>query len=355
MLKQELSLNNLDSLYSISYPLMFHWYQHSDKALIQISLKESQLLAKALKERIGFNTEFKTCGLGTGSYYSLLKGKPVRISTLKKILQFFSFDFNDYNKDILSIGGSKFLFKAVFPINLDRVESTILIGAFLSDGNNQKQHPFYANTDFLGEKILKNVQALIPGIPWEIRNGKLRFHPILSRLLLKLGVPFGDKILLNPKIPQFIYAREKYKKAYLTQIFDDEGHAPTKASRKIVLGRNVALRGLPKEFTSTLVYTKRVTFNSLPEYIKTIVSRQPPNLLNGEYELLKEFGIKSSLRCRGVTLYLDRVSADWVVELAGKENINKFNKEIGFSHPDKVRRINEYLGIENGNSILCQG
>ena len=135
----------------------------------------------------------------------------------------------------------------------------------------------------------------------------------------------------------------EYKKEYLTHAFDDEGHAPTKASRKIVQGRSVALKYLPEEFVSKLVYKDKNYFNSLPENIKNIVQKQPPKLLKGEKELLEEFGIVSSMRCRGVTKYLDRVSADWVIEIYGKGNISKFNIRVGFSHPDKVKQINFYL------------
>jgi len=165
----------------------------------------------------------------------------------------------------------------------------------------------------------------------------------LSRLLLKLEVPEGNKTILNPKIPKLIYKNKKYKKEYLTQVFDDEGHAATKASRKIVLGRSVAINSLPNKFIKNLIYKKKIYFNSLPENIKDVVNKQPPNLLSMEYKLLKEFKIKSSIRCRGVTKYLDWVSTDWVIEIAGKENMGKFNKLIGFSHPDKIKQMNLYL------------
>jgi len=280
-------------------------------------------------------------------YYSLrdqlLNNKPIRVKTLKKILNLLKKDYSSFNRHIKTLGRGKHAFSIKFPLNLDNIDSAILVAAFMSDGNNQAEHPFYANQGFLGYKIIKATQTIIANIPWEFRNDKVRFHRILSLILTKLGVPKGNKTKLNPKIPCLIYKSEEYKKAYLTQIFDDEGHAATRKSRKIVLGRSVAVESLSIEFTESLTYKEKNYYNSLPEEIKIIVSQQPPNLLLMEFDLLNEFGIKSNMRCRGLTKYLETISADWVIEIAGIENLNRFHTNIGFSQPEKITQMEAYL------------
>ncbi len=322
---------------------ILNWFDNPNDCLILLDRETSNKLALRLKNRYVFNKNIKDEFDDCKFLYRLKYNKPIKIRTLKKILARISLNFYNYNRCINSIGSRNFMLNTDFPIKLNKTESAILVAAFMSDGNNQDQHPFYANIGFLGNKILKIVQHYVPNIPWEIRNEKIRFHPILSRILLKLEVPIGNKTIINPKIPNFIYQNKKYMKAYLTQVFDDEGYAPTRTSRKMVLGRSVALKDLPRNFISTLIYNKKIYFNCLPEDIKKIVNKQPPNLLEDEHNLLKEFGIRSALRCRGICKYLDTISADWVIEVYGKENIEKFNKEIGFSHPDKVKQINSYL------------
>ena len=342
MLKQKFNHSRKSFLDNDS-KFKFNWLDMADECMLLLDSNVATRLVSTLKKKYHTNEVIAKIIGNNMSIYRLKENTPIRVKTLKKILDCLNLSYTSYDKNV-HYHSDKSVYTTRFPIVFDKVESAILIAAFMSDGNNQSEHPFYCNTDFLGDKILHAVQTFFPSIPHEIRDEKLRFHPLLSHLLLKLGVPIGDKILLNPKIPEIVYKKKEYKVAYLTQIFDDEGHAPTTASRKIVLGRSVSLNGLPKEFSSTLIYKKKLMFNSLPESIKYIVSKQPPNLLKGEYELLKEFGIKSSLRCRGITLYLDRISADWVVEIAGKKNISKFNKDIGFSHPDKVKKTKIYIG-----------
>lgn len=335
MLKQKLDNNNSK--------FEFNWFDMEDKCMLLLNSKVAFELASKLKKKYHTNKAIAEIIGNNKSIYRLRKSAPIRVKTLKKVLDCLKIDYRYYDKKV-NYYSDKSAYTVIFPIAFDKVESAIIIAAFMSDGNNQSEHPFYCNLGFLGNKVLQSVQTLLQNIPHEVRDDKLRFHPLLSPLLLKLGVPIGDKILLNPKIPYLVYKKKEYKKSYLTQIFDDEGHAPTKAGRKIVLGRSVALRGLPKEFSSALVYKKKIMFNSLPDHIKIIVSKQPSNLIKGEHELLKEFEIKSSLRCRGITLYLNSVSADWVIEIYGKENIGKFNKDIGFSHPDKIEKSKRYVG-----------
>lgn len=319
--------------------LQFEWFENPDEALVLIKKEIILGILPRIKE--------------SKLRFQLKQNKPIRVKTLKIILNNLKIDYSSFNKNIQALGGSKFVYPINLPLELDKIESVILVAAFMSDGSNQPQ-PLYANIGFLGEKITKAAQTIIPNIPWKIENKKVRFHKVLSRILTKLGVPEGNKTILNPKIPNFIYENTTYKKEYLTQVFDDEGHAATRDSRKIVLGRSVAVHSLPTPFLESLIYTKKNYYNSLPEEIKQVVRMQPPNLLLMEYDLLNEFGIKSSMRCRGLTKYLETISADWVIEIAGRENLEKFNRNIGFSHPEKIKQMERYFSTCRENKITIK-
>ncbi len=321
--------------------LQFEWFDYLDEGMLLLdedtTLKMIPIVKNLyLKKRLKKNEYRKLRN-------QFNHKKPIRVKSLKKILTLNNLRFSDFNPKVNAFVGNRYTYPISLPLNLDRTESAILVAAFMSDGNNNPNHPFYANQGFLGDKITKNVRSIMPSIAFEERDDNVRFHAILSLILTKLGVPVGNKTKLNPKIPEFILKNKTYSKAYLTQVFDDEGHATTRESRKIVLGRSVAVNSLPEDFTKTLAYTKKNYYNSLPEPIKEIVKVQPPNLLLMEYDLLNEWGIKPSMRCRGLTKYLETISADWVIEIAGIENINKFHTDIGFSQPEKIQQMKDYL------------
>ena len=252
--------------------LKFHWFDELNECMLLLDSNKAMELAKKLKEKYGYNRNIaKIMGGDIKFLYQLRENKPIRVKTLKKILGKLNLGYYNFDSYV-NYYNDKSPFKIGFPITLNKIDSIILIAAFMSDGHNNPTHPHYANIDFLGDKIIKSARKLVNNIPYEFRNEHVRFHPILARILLKLGVPYGCKSRINPKIPEFIYKNKDYKKEYLTQVFDDEGHAPTKISRKIVLGRNVALKNLPEEFISTLIYREKVYFNSLSENVKKLLN-----------------------------------------------------------------------------------
>ncbi len=337
---------NKNSLYkpTMKKDLSYNWYDNPDEVMIKLDKKGIKILYNKflLKFKTKINFHNKT-GLDKDIFYQLNKKGVTRVKTLKKLLQIFNMNYNDYNKRIISTLGNKKELKLKFPIKLSRKEIAVLVAAFMSDGNNQKEHPFYSNIGFLGNKIIKATRQIVPNISYEFRNEKVRFHPILGRILNKAGVPYGNKTILNPNIPNYIKINKNLSKLYLTQAFDDEGHAATKISRKIVLGRSVAVKDLPNLFIRNMPWKEKIYFNNLPDYIKKIVIKNPPRLLVDEYKLLKKFKINSSMRCRSLTKYEETNSADWVIEIFGKENIRSFNNFIGFSQPEKIERMNQYL------------
>ena len=280
--------------------LIFNWYENPDKCLVLLDKNIAKNLAEMIKQKYGFNKIIsKILELDISFIYQLRENKSIRIKTLKRILDKLKINYNSFNKNICGIGGSKYTFNIKFPIKLDSIGTSILIAAFMSDGHNESEHPHYANVGFLGDKIINSVNSLIRDIPYEFRNEHVRFHPLLGRILLKLGVPYGCKSYINPDVPEVIFSNQEWMREYLIQIFDDEGHAATRISRKIVLGRSVTLRNFPDDFSKNMEFSKKIYFNQLPEDIKEIALRTPPKLLTSEQKMLNEFGIKLSLRCRG--------------------------------------------------------
>ncbi len=319
--------------------LIFNWWENPEMTLIGLNKNfTNYILNKIKKNHKEFKKFTKKANIAYKVVFQLKNKRIIRINSLKKILNTLNINYRICSEYICEIGGSKCTFRCKFPIDLNRDSIPVLISAFMSDGHNQPDHPFYANLGFLGNKILKCSQDVIPAISYEVRGEKLRFHSIFGRILLKLGVPYGCKSKINPFVPKFIFEDEKWSKLYLQQAFDDEGHAPTKVSRKIVQGRSCAL---PKNLNWE--YKERKTFNSLDDELKELVMRNPPNLLICEYFMLKELGIKFSIRCRSLKQYLDRTSADWVIEIYGKENIGKFHEKVGFSQPEKIQNTKNYI------------
>ncbi len=331
-----------------SSELIYYWYDEPDSCLIKLNSEYNNELINLIKQKyISLKKFFTKFAIDIDINLRMLKCSSITVRNLKKILNGLNLSYNVCERHIVAIG-SRYPLNVAFPIKLNNLESALLVAAFMSDGHNEDQHPHYTNNSaFLNHKILSTALKLVPNLPWETRNDKIRFHPFLGRILQKLGVPYGNKSMINPIVPSFIWSNIAYMKIYLTQVFDDEGHATTKESRKMVLGRSSVVNNLPKDFVDSLPHGKRIMFNQLPDNVKELIIKQPPMLLIGEYFLLKKLGIERKMRCRGIYKYQNNnVSADWVIELYGKENMRKFQETIGFSEPSKVKQMGLYL---NGN------
>jgi len=219
-------------------------------------------------------------------------------------------------KVIESIGNSsiksreKMIKEPKLPFNLLTKYGAELVGYAMSDGCiSRKDSRFtYASND---KKQLERVRYLVNRIFGKVRSRiereeknhfVLAFPPTVGRVLEKLGVPKGNKSVINPKLPEWIksYGSNEYLKA----VFTDEANSTLtviKTQRHKYWSILLPItHGRARDITKTLddkvlktleLYVKKgeaIYLGKLPKEVKISIQRiKPPNLLVAEHELLK--------------------------------------------------------------------
>ena len=194
-----------------------------------------------------------------------------------------------------------------------------------------------------------------------------QYAPILGRLLHRLGVPKGDKVLQGMTLPDFIKnGSDEIKCAYLRELIPEEGSITfTKEwNAKIAWGRTVILYDENKEHlygkiekitTQHIKLIKRDDISSYekkrecfrvptgklrdlmnttdPEIAKlatqlyNIVMSNPPSLMEDEKELCASLGISSSRHLSYVRYYVKsgRVSSHFETAVASLKDVARWS------------------------------
>ncbi len=115
-------------------------------------------------------------------------------------------------------------------------------------------------------------------------------------------------------IPKFIESKE-LQREFLRAFYDDEGCVALRVFRKTnEIKRNLTLSSnsltLIKEIKEILIKKFHIKSNKVSKYVK---KRDSGNFIN------------------------------YVLSITGKENFVKYRKEIGFTHPGKIERLNKMI------------
>jgi intein/homing endonuclease len=200
------------------------------------------------------------------------------------------------------------------------------VGHALGDGHIRSNYEFgyISKNDYLLDKVAtfgKNVFGLNKIVKSNRINGiKIIYFPrIFGRFLCLAGAIKGNKTLQSFIVPNWIKnGSNDVKRAFLRALFDDE--ACVKVSKN----------------------SNDITF-VMCKYEELVTSLE--EFLEGLRHLLNEFKIKSG-RVRLRAKYEDRERRKKVemgFTICGKRNLVAFQKEIGFYHPDKSRKLNNAI------------
>ena len=195
-----------------------------------------------------------------------------------------------------------------------------LIGHVMGDGTINSYGSFeYANKDYvLIEKIKEYVYRVFNCTTYreiKIRKPrgvvfKLIYPAVVGRLLKKSGTPQGKKVIQTFDVPQWIKDSDyKIKSEFLRALFDDDG-------------------SVEKHGMITFTNSKRKILRKYHDiYINSILS------------LLKDFEING--QARFVDRGDDNFKAD--IRITNLNNLEKFNKMIGFNQKKRHSRLEEIL------------
>jgi intein/homing endonuclease len=171
------------------------------------------------------------------------------------------------------------------------------------------------------EKILSSSEKIFGKIDSRLYFGKdntfhLDFPKISGLIIIRTGLSPGFKHKTNPKIPEFIFDKDKkIKAAFLKQFFSDEGNVRLKDRR--------------------LQVKQTVSVKASKDAVKVRPEKFYPNVLIGCQKLLSDFGIDSKLSLGAYRITPHGKKTDWELSFYRIENLKIFQKEIGFEQEYK--------------------
>jgi len=118
----------------------------------------------------------------------------------------------------------------------------------------------------------------------------------------------------NLKVPNFVDTKE-LQKEFLSALYDDEGSAPLRVFKK----------------TNEIKRNVNLSSNSLN------IIKQIKNIL------FSNFKIVTNRISKNVYHRNSKVFINYILNITGKENLENFQREIGFNHPEKRNKLNLML------------
>lgn len=370
----------------------------TNTAMKHLGLRGNYLLGNLIKQI----TTYKPDGLsGEGRVIQELKPQSchIRGSVLKFILDSLDLTLNDVEGKIDRIGVGGQIINPHFPDEASvRVLMARLYAAIGSDGsiaNDYRAH-YYENVTLRHEKIRRMLQILGdlqcgPVYKKDGTIGGLKLPGVIGRILVKLGMPVGDKVLQGVRIPEFIMnGPPEVQLAYLEELIPEEGWISIDKKDNIRIGwaRSVVLydgkkakkfkfkqkistdlvdiiekygvrhvRNYPSGveeifFTLSIGALNEIIVSANPEdafrakELDRIIRENSSDFIEDEKHLCSSNGIMTSEQCPSqITRYLssDRVSVKWTTRAASENDVALWGILASPNDEQKKQRLNGWM------------
>lgn len=355
-------------------PWKRNWYQLPDGARVYLrgnQLKE--LVEDAVKRAGGQRALARRIGDIGGLLHGDWEGMTVR--KLKALLNFLDSDYNSVEKSVEALGGGKAVRNPMLPFNLNSNPGARLIARALSDGSLYLRHrnthifeyyskdkeAIYVAIDDVN-KVYGDVDAE-PSLREDIGLYRVVFSTSIAEPLVRAGGPLGRKVVENPSLSIWVrYNAREIQKAYLGQVFDDEGNVDPSGYVRYKRGVDItdALRPGQAEFLEKMEWKDRRTptggiirYVSLTRNVKSqledvgiwhTICSHPPRLMIDEVELLgSRFGISFNVYPKELHKTRRGYGIVWVARTLSRDDTRRFEEEINFGLRRKRDKLEEVL------------
>jgi len=285
-------------------------------------------------EKLSWKEIARKIGINSGNlqnYTSQLTGKKaqyVPLQTLLKISGFLKIPYFETEKFIVEAkyGRNGKPIQLSFPINFLTQEWASLVGAILAEGNmHQNFGVGFWNKD---EEILNNFTELAGKItPDGVRKEESIYGCFLPAifgqiLITGLGFKVGDKTRKNVGIPEIYLNSEDNQivRSLLSWLFTGDGWVTMFRDHLNQIHRAVGIGfGSPKK-------------------------DKQPQLLIDTIKLLKNFDIRPSRPYQEIKKQKSgKITYNWRIFIKGKENLDKFYRQISFQNLEKQKILENAL------------
>jgi len=257
--------------------------------------------------------------------------KFIKWQVIKKLIEITRTSEEKVEQHILAIksGDSGKITEVKFPIKKSP-ELALLVAKGMGDGTIEKntlRFSFWNKEEELIEEVCDCVNKAIgktKGTIIKFSDGRIqvKFPPFIGFVLHKAGVPIGNKTLQEFDVPNWIKNGSKEIKAsFIRGLFDDEACIKMKSeksrSREIILaqGKSIELEESLKKFFDSI----KAMLLELKIKSGNITRQQILVDKNGKKKVILRFAI------------------------GGKENLERFLKEVGFTSLRKTERLKKTL------------
>jgi len=331
---------------------ILHFWELSDGFRIDLRSEFKRELLETCRQLCGsFKKLEKITNIPWYSFSDFKKGQSKTVSFVVKLVKFLqknnvkiSLDEVEKNIKLLRYGfRSNPIYNPGLPFNLTSKEGLRVISASLHDGSIKKDLSLtYTNTkEILHSQVKNSVNKVFGSCSCNRTNYITQFSTAIGAILVKfIGMKCGRKVVVNPRVPTFIFncSKEAIGKGFLQQAFDDEACVST---RRIILSLSIDALNIPKDD-----FMKLKNWKNLPKGEKNILAENfAPQLLKDDKKLLEKLGINVIGPSLNKIYYTrkNQIRTAWKIEINGQTNLKNFNELVGFSLPTKNQKLNIVL------------
>lgn len=345
-MKNSKKVSNLEkSIRENVTPRYYHWWDEPDELRLP-NKAIKKWISRILKEEIQRARSYHDLivnkkGLSEGFYTVLMKHLRGEHSSIKvRILKMFCNQFKRTYEEV-----EKFMDK--FPIDLNSIEVQLLKTHMMNEGYVGYYGPKHSWTsEYINQDpvLVSRVYSLAKKAGFYVsephpKHGGIRinFDGITSRILHKAGIQYGNKVINQPELDEFLIKHDNLWREHVRITLTEEGSISLSIKEnktlymRIVIQRAVDVTDLlPRKFVRSLKHGHHQKRNIRNDIIETI-NTHPPKLLIQEW---KGF-IYHHPQTKIAEPYLDKIGKSKDGRVSAYWNLN-------FTNPNSIDLIHEY-------------
>ncbi len=285
----------------------------------------------------------KRCKISYKKLKHFKEGHKTSLGVVYRILEYLKernihYSKREIERNINRIGGKKSEIKEpVLPFNLNTTDGAKIIAAIIHDGGiwNKSLVPYYTNSVESKHETVKESLNRVFGrgsVGKTNMKDQVTYISNMVGMILVYGIGLcpGNKVLNNPKIPEFLFnSKKEVMASYLRQAFDDDGsvvNGKIKNHKLLTISINTASK---RSYRAPKNSTVPDTLRDIRELLKKIgINPQKPGFSK---ERIKFFNKKKYY------------SQEWKLIITGFYNIIEFQKSIGFELRYKQKALGRII------------
>jgi hypothetical protein len=267
-------------------------------------------------------------------FYRLKYGKNCSLSFLFSIYNYLRLNLLEVEKNILSIVSGKNNSVGInnpkLPFVFDNKYGGILLGAIMGDGSRTKIGGLIYNNKNkkLIKKVLESSKKIFGDVRYKIyfkKDGTIQLNlpKITGDVVGLLGIERSYKTISDCYIDLSNFSNDMTK-YFIKQFYNDEGNVR-------ITDRRLQVK-----------QSRQVNTDEKSSIRENIEKYAPRILLQLKYKL-SEFRINSTISLECIRKHEDKVVGDFSLNIYGKENLENFQKDIGFDIKYKKRLLSDII------------